>query len=55
MTTVDEIKTKRPEAEIYVYDEAGHGFHCDERDSYHAESARLAWARSMEFLAKTLK
>jgi carboxymethylenebutenolidase len=55
MTAVDEIKKKRTESEIYVYDEADHGFHCDERGSYHDESARLAWARSMEFLAKNMK
>ena len=28
-----------------VYPDAQHGFHCDQRDSYHAESARDAWER----------
>jgi len=55
MDVVDSIKAKRPEAEVYVYDEADHGFHCDERGSYHAESAKIAWGRSMEFFAKNLK
>jgi len=55
MTAVDEIKAKRPECEVYVYDEADHGFHCDERGSYHAESAKIAWGRTTAFLAKNMK
>jgi carboxymethylenebutenolidase len=55
MEAVDEIKKKRPDCEIYVYDAADHGFHCDERGSYHAESAKIAWGRSMAFLTKTMK
>jgi carboxymethylenebutenolidase len=31
---------------------AGHGFNCDQRGSYHAESSALARTRTMEFLAK---
>jgi carboxymethylenebutenolidase len=31
---------------------AGHGFNCDQRGSYNAESARLARKRTLEFLAK---
>ncbi len=31
---------------------AGHGFNCDQRGSYNAESARLARKRTSEFLAK---
>jgi len=55
MMAVDEIKAKRPECEVYVYDEADHGFHCDERGSYHAESAKIAWGRTTAFLAKNMK
>jgi carboxymethylenebutenolidase len=55
MEAVEEIKKKRPDCEIYVYDEADHGFHCDERGSYHAGSAKIAWERSMAFLAKHMK
>ena len=54
LTDVETIRTKRPESEIYVYP-AGHGFHCDERASYDAESAAIAWGRSLEFLAKAFK
>jgi carboxymethylenebutenolidase len=31
---------------------AGHGFNCDQRGSYHAESAKLARSRSLDFLKK---
>jgi carboxymethylenebutenolidase len=55
MSAVDEIRQKRPDCEIHVYQGADHGFHCDERGSYHAESAKVAWGRSMGFLEKNLK
>lgn len=32
----------------------GHGFNCDERGSYHAESAKLARERTLAFFAKHL-
>jgi len=44
----------RGDVEIHVYPGAGHGFNCDERGSYHAESARLARERSVAFLRKHL-
>jgi len=33
---------------------AGHGFNCDQRGSYHAESSQLARERTLAFLAKHL-
>lgn len=54
MSAVEEIRRKRPDCEIHVYQGAGHGFHCDERASYHAESAALAWKRSLAFLEKAM-
>lgn len=36
------------------YPDAGHGFHCDVRDSYHEDSARDAWARTLEWLDRHL-
>jgi carboxymethylenebutenolidase len=35
------------ETEIVRYPEAGHGFHCDQRDSYEPKSAQDAWARTL--------
>ena len=53
-TDVGTIRTKHPKAEIYTYP-AGHGFNCDERGSYDAPSARLAWERTLAFLQKHLQ
>ncbi len=43
--------------EVVRYPEAGHGFHCDARDSYHEASAKDAWQRTLDWfdahLAKT--
>jgi carboxymethylenebutenolidase len=52
---VEAVKQKRPESEVYVYPGAAHGFHCDERGSFHAASAELAWQRTQDFLRKHLK
>jgi carboxymethylenebutenolidase len=38
----------RPEPAAHIYG-AGHGFNCDQRGSYHAESAKLARARTLAF------
>jgi carboxymethylenebutenolidase len=34
-------------ADIVRYPDAEHGFHCDARDSYHAESAADGWSRTL--------
>jgi carboxymethylenebutenolidase len=52
MTDVETIRRKRPDCEIHVYPGAGHGFHCDERGSYHEPSAALAWQRTLAFIRK---
>jgi carboxymethylenebutenolidase len=36
----------------HFYPGAGHGFNCDQRGSFSAESAKLARKRTLEFLAK---
>jgi carboxymethylenebutenolidase len=38
----------RPELTAHIYG-AGHGFNCDQRGSYHAESAQLARERTLAF------
>lgn len=55
LNDVETIKAKRPEAEVFIYDEAGHAFHCDERASYHKPSADIAWGRTQDFLRRHLK
>jgi carboxymethylenebutenolidase len=56
MSDVELIKQKRGgDTEIYVYPDAGHGFHCDERGSYNEAAAKLAWTRTLDFLGKHIK
>jgi len=43
----------RPELAAHIY-AAGHGFNCDQRGSYHAESAKLARERTLEFFRKQI-
>ncbi len=50
--TVAAIRAGRPRGVFHIYDEAGHGFNCDERHEYHAESATLALKRTLEFLRR---
>ena len=47
---VDKIKKANPASPLFVYPGAGHGFNCDERGSYSAKDAKLAFERSLEFL-----
>jgi carboxymethylenebutenolidase len=35
------------ETAVVRYPEAGHGFHCDQRESYEPKSAQDAWARTL--------
>jgi carboxymethylenebutenolidase len=54
MTDVEAIKGKRRDCEIHVYP-ADHGFYCDERDSFDAESAAIAWGRTLAFLDRVMR
>jgi carboxymethylenebutenolidase len=40
--------------EVVRYADADHGFHCDERPSFHAASSSDAWARTLRFLGDHL-
>jgi carboxymethylenebutenolidase len=40
--------------EIVRYPDAGHGFHCDQRESYCAEAAASAWQQSLEWFDRFL-
>lgn len=42
LTAVDIVQAKRGDYDIHVYDGAAHGFHCDERGSFHADAANTA-------------
>ncbi len=58
---VDDVEQLRAAAataavptEIVRYPDAGHGFHCDQRNSYHAASARDAWNRTLDWFGQHL-
>jgi len=53
LTDVDKVRKAQPQVEINLYP-AGHGFNCEQRGSYHAESAKIARDRTVAFLAKHL-
>jgi len=41
--------------DLKIYPEATHGFFCNERESYHADSAKDAWEKFKDFFKKHLK
>ena len=53
LADVETIRKAQPQAAVHVYP-AGHGFNCDQRADYSAESAKLARERTMEFFRKHL-
>ena len=54
LTDVERLRAAQPAAPLYVYEGAGHGFNCDQRDSYDPEAAALARTRTLDFLARYL-
>jgi carboxymethylenebutenolidase len=48
------IVAAHPEIQAHFYAGAGHGFNCDHRGSYHAESAKLARERTLAFFRQHL-
>lgn len=51
---IEAIRSAQPNVEIYTYADAGHGFGCEERASFHTESATLAQDRTLAFFSKHL-
>ena len=51
---IEKIRKAVPDSPVHVYPGAGHGFNCDERGSYSAKDAKLAFERSVEFLNEDL-
>jgi carboxymethylenebutenolidase len=50
-----ELTAKKIAFQMEVYPDAGHGFFCDERGSYHEKSAQDAWQKTKAFFAQHLK
>jgi len=53
-TDVAKVRAAYPQAPLFVYEGAGHGFNCEQRDSYHPAAAVLARTRTLEFLSRYL-
>jgi carboxymethylenebutenolidase len=51
LSNVESVRAKRPDCDVFVYEGAGHGFHCDERASFDPEASKQAWARTVAFFA----
>jgi carboxymethylenebutenolidase len=51
---VERTRAAQPAAVFHVYQGAGHGFNCEQRDSYDPQAAALARSRTLEFLARYL-
>lgn len=49
------LKKAGKDAQIFTYSGAGHAFMNDERDSFHPDASRQAWARTLSFLQQHLK
>ena len=49
MEGVDKVKATHPDAQVFVYKGADHGFNCDQRGSYNADAAKEARQRTLEF------
>jgi carboxymethylenebutenolidase len=49
---VERLRTAYPEAPVYTYEGAGHGFNCDQRDSHSPPAAAQARQRTLEFVAR---
>ena len=51
---VEQIRAAKPDADIYVYDDAGHGFICDHRASYHEGATKTSRSRTLLFFEEHL-
>ena len=52
LSNVAEIKEAQPDVPTYVYDDAGHGFCCDERDSFNSGACGRARERTLALFAE---
>ena len=50
----DALEAAPVDTEIVRYPDAGHGFNCDVRDAYHAESAADGWSRTLDWFGSHL-
>jgi carboxymethylenebutenolidase len=51
----DTLKGAGLESEVHYYPDAGHGFFCDDRESYNEAAANDSWEKALVFFNKHLK
>ena len=54
LTDVVQIAGRHAAVEVHTYPEAEHGFNCDQRGSYHQESAEAATSRTLPFILQNM-
>jgi len=52
VSDVEKIRAAFPEAPVFLYEDAQHGFNCEPRPSYNPQAASLAGQRTLEFLGR---
>ena len=53
-SVIDQIREADPDGEFYVYESAGHGFNCDDRDSYDEVASKQSEELAQAFLERYL-
>ena len=54
LADVDAIRAAQPGVEVFVYEGAGHGFGCTERDSFKRDARDLAQERTLAFFRQRM-
>lgn len=49
---VQKIKDAMQDQPVYVYDDSGHGFTCDDRDSFNPGATERAFSRALDWMGK---
>jgi carboxymethylenebutenolidase len=49
---VVQFRANRPEVSAFSYPNAGHGFHCDEREAYNAQAAEVSLERTLFWISQ---
>ncbi|MCY4198225.1 MAG: dienelactone hydrolase family protein [Gammaproteobacteria bacterium] len=52
LSDVEAVRTAQPGVQVFVYEGADHGFNCDARGSFDADSAALARKRTLDFFSE---
>lgn len=47
---IDKVQAAHPDVQVFWYEDADHGFNCNDRSAYNPDAAKLARQRSLAFL-----